>query len=224
MSLTWGTLTRLILLCNYIHILRCNSKSRDITNIILAKTRLWRQSLVKPPSTKFYWKQSVVLELLHATYGLKDGKTDMTELISAVSQLREWSLWTMATMQRIFVTHNVWRTTFCRVGPKIVLQQLYLFYLFTVYLGASVAQYTGSVYRAIGVRSPAEAKSNFTLSSVSRPDLGPTQPPVPWVQRALSPGLKRGRGVTLTTHPHLVPRSRMSRSYTFSPPKRLHGV
>jgi hypothetical protein len=37
------------------------------------------------------------------------------------------------------------------------------------------------------------------------------------VSRVLSPGLKRGRGVTLTTHPHLVPRSRMSRGYT-SPP------
>jgi len=32
------------------------------------------------------------------------------------------------------------------------------------------------------------------------------------------PGAKRGRGVTLTTHPHLVPRSRMSRSYTPLPP------
>jgi len=32
------------------------------------------------------------------------------------------------------------------------------------------------------------------------------------------PGAKRGRGVTLTTHPHLVPRSRMSRSYTSLPP------
>jgi hypothetical protein len=30
--------------------------------------------------------------------------------------------------------------------------------------------------------------------------------------------------VTLTTHPHLVPRSWMSRSYTSSPPKRHHGV
>jgi hypothetical protein len=37
------------------------------------------------------------------------------------------------------------------------------------------------------------------------------------------PGAKRGRGVTLTTHPHLVPRSLMSRSYTSSPPLRLHG-
>jgi hypothetical protein len=34
----------------------------------------------------------------------------------------------------------------------------------------------------------------------------------------LSRGLKRGRGVTLTTHRHLVPRSRMSRSYTSCPP------
>jgi hypothetical protein len=38
------------------------------------------------------------------------------------------------------------------------------------------------------------------------------------------PGAKRGRGVTLTTHPHLVPRSWMSRSYTSSPPNRLNGV
>jgi hypothetical protein len=40
----------------------------------------------------------------------------------------------------------------------------------------------------------------------------------------LSPGAKRGRVVTLTTHPHLLPRSRTSRSYTSPPPKRLHGV
>jgi hypothetical protein len=40
----------------------------------------------------------------------------------------------------------------------------------------------------------------------------------------LSPGVKRGRAVTLTTYPHLVPRSRMSRSYISSPPKRLYGV
>jgi hypothetical protein len=60
--------------------------------------------------------------------------------------------------------------------------------------------------RAIGVGSPAGA-GDFPLASVSRPALGPTQPPVPWVPRVLSPGVKRGRGVMLTTHPHLVPRS-----------------
>jgi hypothetical protein len=44
------------------------------------------------------------------------------------------------------------------------------------------------------------------------------------VTGVLSPGVKRGRGVTLNTHPHLVPRLRMSRSYTSSHPIRLHGV
>jgi hypothetical protein len=47
----------------------------------------------------------------------------------------------------------------------------------------------------------------------------PTQPPVQWVPGVLSLGVKRGRGVMLTTHPHLVPRLRMSRSYISSPPQ-----
>jgi hypothetical protein len=41
--------------------------------------------------------------------------------------------------------------------------------------------------RAIGVRFPAGA-------SVSRPALGPTQPPVQWVPRVLSPGVKARPG------------------------------
>jgi len=40
----------------------------------------------------------------------------------------------------------------------------------------------------------------------SRPVLGPTHPPVQRVPR-FSPGVKCGRGVLLTTHPLLVPRS-----------------
>jgi hypothetical protein len=58
----------------------------------------------------------------------------------------------------------------------------------------------------------------FPVFSVSRPALGSTQPPDRWVPWVLFPGLKRNRVVTLTTHPHLVPRSWMSRSYIFSPP------
>jgi hypothetical protein len=66
---------------------------------------------------------------------------------------------------------------------------------------------------------PRQRQRIFLLASASRPALRPTQPPVQWV-----PGVKRGRGVTLTTHPHLVPRLRMSRSYICSHPKCLHGV
>jgi hypothetical protein len=65
--------------------------------------------------------------------------------------------------------------------------------------------------RAIEVRSPAETGSGAHPASC-RIGTG-----------VLSPGLKRGRGVTLITHPHLVPKSRMSRSYTSSP-KLLRGV
>ena len=41
---------------------------------------------------------------------------------------------------------------------------------------------------------------------LSRPAMGPTQPPVKWVP-GISRGVKCGRGVLLTTHPFLVPRS-----------------
>jgi hypothetical protein len=71
---------------------------------------------------------------------------------------------------------------------------------------------------------PGRGERIFPLTSVSRPALGSIQPPVQWVLGVHSLGLKRGRGVTLTTHPHLMPRLRMSRSYTSSPPRRLRGV
>jgi hypothetical protein len=77
--------------------------------------------------------------------------------------------------------------------------------------------------RAIKVRSPAGAKD---FSSILCIQTGSGAHPASCTMGTgvLSPGVKRGRGVTLTTHPHLVPRSGMSRSYTSSPPKRLHGV
>jgi hypothetical protein len=48
--------------------------------------------------------------------------------------------------------------------------------------------------RAIGVRSPAGAERIFPLSSVSRPALGPTQPPVQWVPGVLSPAVNERPG------------------------------
>jgi hypothetical protein len=66
----------------------------------------------------------------------------------------------------------------------------------------------------LGILSdPRQRQRIFLLASASRPALRPTQPPIQWVPGVLSPGVKR---VTLTTHPHLVPRIRMSRSYTSS--------
>jgi hypothetical protein len=47
------------------------------------------------------------------------------------------------------------------------------------------------------------------LAPASRPALGPTQPPIQWVPGALSTGVKR-LGRELTSHNHVVPRSRKS--------------
>jgi hypothetical protein len=68
----------------------------------------------------------------------------------------------------------------------------------------------------IRVRSPAEA-ANFSSSMWLQ--TGSRAHPASWPigTRGLSPGVKSGHGVTLTAHPHLAPRSWMSRSYTYSP-------
>jgi hypothetical protein len=63
----------------------------------------------------------------------------------------------------------------------------------------------------------------FLFTTVSRPALGPTQPPIQWVRETLSLGLKRpGRETD-----HLSPSSADVKSvwsYTSTPPIRLHGV
>jgi hypothetical protein len=55
--------------------------------------------------------------------------------------------------------------------------------------------------RVMQDRSLEKEKRIFPLTYVFRPAVEPTQLPVQWVPRVLSPGVKRGRGVTLTTHP-----------------------
>jgi len=49
-----------------------------------------------------------------------------------------------------------------------------------------------------------ESRWGRDFPHLSRPALGPTQPPVQWVP-GLSPGVKSDRGVTLTPYPLLVP-------------------
>jgi hypothetical protein len=65
--------------------------------------------------------------------------------------------------------------------------------------GSIVSDY-GLDDRAIGF-DPRQGQRIFPLASVSRPAQGPTQPPVQWVPGVLSLGVKRGRGVMLTTYP-----------------------
>jgi hypothetical protein len=64
--------------------------------------------------------------------------------------------------------------------------------------------------------NPWQRQRIVPLASVSRPALRPTQPPIQWVLGVLS-HRRRWLGPNtdlLITHPHLMPRSRMSRSYT----------
>jgi hypothetical protein len=77
--------------------------------------------------------------------------------------------------------------------------------------------------RTIRVRSPAGAK-DFSFSLCVQTGSGAHPASCTMSTGGPFSGGKRGRGVTLTTHPHLVPRSGMSRSYTSSPRKRLRGV
>jgi hypothetical protein len=77
--------------------------------------------------------------------------------------------------------------------------------------------------RAIGVRFPAGAK-DLSSSLCVQTGSGVHPASCPMGTGGPFPGAKCGRGVTLTTHPQLVGRSSMSRSYTSSLPKRLHGV
>jgi len=62
-----------------------------------------------------------------------------------------------------------------------------------------------------GLDGPRSNPGGDEIFRLSRPALGPTQPPVQWVQ-SLSRGVKWGRGVLLTTHALLVPRSWKSRA------------
>jgi hypothetical protein len=75
----------------------------------------------------------------------------------------------------------------------------------------------------IGVRSTTEVK-DFSSTVCAQLALGPTQPPVQWVPEVLSPGVKCGQGMMLTTLPLLVPRLRETRAIPPLPPSSFHGM
>ena len=73
-------------------------------------------------------------------------------------------------------------------------------------LGSSVSMATD-----YGLDDPGSNPGGGEIFRPSRPVLGPTQSPAKWVP-VLSTGVKCGRGVLLTTHPLLAPRSWKSRA------------
>jgi hypothetical protein len=54
--------------------------------------------------------------------------------------------------------------------------------------------------RATGIRSP-QKQMIFSVVSVTRPALSPTQPLIQWIPGVISQEVKRRWDVTLTTHP-----------------------
>jgi hypothetical protein len=88
----------------------------------------------------------------------------------------------------------------------------------------SIAQWYSARLRTLlsGARVPSEV-GNFLFSTVSRPALGPTQPPIQCVPGDLSLGVKRPRRET----DHSPPSSAKVKSvwsYTSTPPLHLQGV
>jgi hypothetical protein len=106
-------------------------------------------------------------------------------------------------------------------GPPLAgCTRLFIHYIpnYPPYLEISILSDYRLDYRSTGIRSW-QRQRIFPLAFMS---LRPIQVAVQLEPDVLYLGLKCNRGVTLTTHPHLVSRSRMSRSYT-SLPCRLYG-
>jgi hypothetical protein len=70
--------------------------------------------------------------------------------------------------------------------------------------GSSVGIVTAYVLDGPGI----ESRWRRDFPYLSGPALRPNHPPVKWVP-CLSPGVRCGRGLTLTPHPLLVPRSKI---------------
>jgi hypothetical protein len=124
----------------------------------------------------------------------------------------------------LFYGDNWWiatfrQATFGTVKNHGLTYKFYLNYYSIWRRGSSVSIVSGYGLddRKIGVRSPAEAK-DFSCNLCVQ--IGSGAHPASCTMGTVGPfpGGNARLGVTLTTHPHLVPRWRMSRIYTSSPP------
>ena len=85
-------------------------------------------------------------------------------------------------------------------------------YVYKCGRGSSVGIATGYGLDGPGI----ESRWGRDFPHLSRPALGPTQPPIQWLP-GLSWGYKSGRSVTLTSHPLLVPWPWKSRAISLLP-------
>jgi hypothetical protein len=102
----------------------------------------------------------------------------------------------------------------------IIINSIFFLFLLTPWRGAGISQWSSAGLR--GFESQ-QGLGIFLFITASIPALGPTQPPIQWVPGALSWGYS-GRGVKLTTHLLLVPRSKNAWSYTSTLPILFHDV
>jgi hypothetical protein len=91
-------------------------------------------------------------------------------------------------------------------------------YRYCTYSGSICSEYFQILMKqeTTGVRSPTEAE-DFSSSFCIQTGSGAHPVSCTMGTGVLSPGVNRGRGMMLTIHPRLMPRLRMSRSYTSSP-------
>jgi hypothetical protein len=91
--------------------------------------------------------------------------------------------------------------------------------LLTVSRGRQIQCTASTVFMKLDNRGSIPSRGErFSSSFYVQTGFGGRQPPIQWVQGVFSSRVKGGRGVTLNNDPHLMPRSRKSRSYTISLP------
>jgi hypothetical protein len=116
-------------------------------------------------------------------------------------------IWCWASEQMVSASNPTGVSTFLPYAVVNMSPADYYYYYY-YYYGAAVAQAVQCLTTGWTIGwsrfDPRQRQRIFLLAPASRPALGPTQAPTQWVSGVLSPGVKRGRGVTLTTHPHLV--------------------
>jgi hypothetical protein len=177
-----------------------------------------RQANSVHPVQCLYWRPALLMDVFHR---------HMCWSAVLLSERKSCHILSHKKMQKWFaisahphaIDSNRGRAMTCAV--RVILSR-YVFLTSRVSSVSIVSDY-GLADRAIGVRSQVGVK-DFSSNLCVQTGSGAHPASFTMGTGVLSLGIKRGRGVTLTTHPHLVPRSWKSRSYTSSPPKRLHGV